>query len=218
MANALKDMLTDTGAATPPAKSKAAPPPPAAEPDDQPQGDVAGVLSHIASIELEAVVGGCLQRITFDRGQYGTAPNPAQIKGALLTLDPNAKVRDQFFTKGGGPKDVKTARAQVLIIAVKDTFKKVELVCQNGDDVTVSVGKRDVDEFPIKIEALGKLTPKNLAKVKAAFDDKGEATVILSEPEVFGVKYVDFGGRLYLEEMTPEPPAAETEDAEKDDE
>lgn len=180
------------------------------------QIDPGAVLKAVEKVEVEAVVGGALMRITFGR------INPANVKGALLALDPTAKVRDDFPKRGNfGPKETKQARCVALNLRVTDGGKFISLLCQNGDDFSVSVSKKNSDAFLGELTALGRLGERHLAKVAKAFEDKGEATVILPEDEQFGVNYWSTDdGKHFLDGMTPEPPAekeADNEGKEKGD-
>lgn len=167
---------------------------------------VADILGQIAGIEVEAVIKGALQRITFKDGT-----NPAAVKDMLLALDEGALVRDAFPVRGGGGnRDTKLARALVLNPEVREsgTFIKITAVSEDGEDLTIAVPKKKAPEWLPALEALGKLTEKNLAKIKAAFDAKKAATVILSEDEQFGIRFwkMDDGG-CFMESMQAEPPA-----------
>ena len=165
---------------------------------------VADLLDAITGIELEAVLCGALMRLKF-----GPGLDPADILPALKALDPNVQVRDAFPMKGQfGNRETKTATALVITARVTDSGAFVDITCQNGDDISVSVSKKKAPEFPANLAALGRLTPDHLAKVQTAYDSKSTATVVLSDAERFGVKYwTTDDGKNFLDEMTPEPPA-----------
>lgn len=161
------------------------------------------VVERIASIEIEAIVGGALQRISFRAGT-----NPGEVKAMLLSIDAGAKVRDEFPMKRFGNRDTKSARARVINARVTDSGKFVDLICQNGEDLSVSVSKKHAETFLADIGALNKLREKSLAKLAKAFDEKSAATIILDADEQFGVKYwTTDDGKAFLDSMTAEAPA-----------
>jgi len=195
----LKDALTNRSPATQEA------PPPAAPAAEQSAGFYPPISPDIvAKIEIEAVVGGALQRITFAAGI-----NPASVKGFLLALDPAAKVRDDFPSRNfGNGKNTKTARAMMLTLRITPSGKFCDLACRNGDDIMVSVPRKLSDGFPDSLATLNRLTPGNLDKVRKAYKDQSTAVVILSEAEQFCVHYwTSDDGKSFLESLTAEPPA-----------
>jgi hypothetical protein len=163
-------------------------------------------MQNLLGIEIEAVIGGALMRLNFSGEQ-----NPAELRNAILAIDPNAKMRDDFPKRGGGPRDTKSARVLAINLRVTDGGAFVDLVCQGPDgDMSVAVSKKASPEFPGALEALGKLTPKNLDKVKAAYSSKGNATVILSEAEQFGANYwTTEDGKAFMDALTSEAPAVQ---------
>lgn len=179
--------------------------------DAENQAETFYLPDAVEGIEVEAVIGGALMRM-----QLAAGTNPAQVKGAILALDPNAKVRDDFPMRGRGPKETKLARALVINVDIKDAGKFIDLVCQNGDDMKVSVPKKASDEWLGQLEALGKVGEKNLLKLRHAFDEKKAATVILPEDEQFGVKYFEIDGKGYLEGMQADPPPETESDDNKE--
>ncbi|MFA6243908.1 MAG: hypothetical protein WC655_23395 [Candidatus Hydrogenedentales bacterium] len=162
------------------------------------------VVSRIAGIEIEAIVGGALQRIKFVEGT-----NPGEVLAMLKSIDGAAQVRTEFPSKSfGGKRDTKEARAIVLNVRVTDSGKFIDLISKNGEDLSVAVSKKAADTFLESLKALNKLDPKNLAKVEKAFAEKGTATIILTEPEQFGVRYwMTDDHKAFMESMTAEPPA-----------
>lgn len=167
------------------------------------------ICARIAGVEIEAVVGGALQRIQFVAGT-----NPAEVKAMLLSLDPNTKVRDDFPKRGSfGNRETKAARCLVINARVTDTGKFVDLVCQNGDDLSVAVSKKNSETFLQDLTALQKLHDRNLKKLAKAFDEKGTATVILGDDEQFGVNYwTTDDGKAFMDSMATEPPAPKGDD------
>lgn len=159
----------------------------------------------VESIEVEAVVGGCLQRIRLKANT-----DPAQVKAIILAADPGALVRDAFPVRGGGSRETKTARALVINVRVSDSGKFVDIICQNGEDLSVAVSKKRADGFPTDLANLNRLTEHSLAKIVNAYQSKGLAVVILTEPEQFGVNYwVTDDGKAFLDSLSAEPPAAQ---------
>lgn len=178
---------------------------------EDPNNLAALLMGGLTGIELEAVVGGALMKL-----QFGPGLNPAGIKAGLLAMDPAAKVRDDFPKRGNfGNRDTKTTRCVTILVKVTDAYKFFDLVCQNGDDIKVTVSKKKADSFPSDLAALGKLTEKNIAKIQEAVEGKKEATVILGEGEQFGVNYwASDDGKAFMDSLTPEPPAHDAEKTE----
>lgn len=173
------------------------------EADDE---DAPNELSTIVeSIEVEAVVGGCLQRMRLKANT-----DPAQVKAIILAADPNALVRDAFPVRGGGSRETKTARAKVISARITPNGKFCDIICQNGDDITVAVSKKKAETFPTDLAALGRLTPHNIEKIQTAYATNGSATVILTAEEEFGVHYwVTDDGKAFMDSLSAEPPAAQ---------
>lgn len=169
--------------------------------------DAPNELSTIVeSIEVEAVVGGCLQRMRLKANT-----DPAQVKAIILAADPNALVRDAFPMRGqSGSRETKTARAKGIIARITANGKFVDLLCQNGDDISVQVSKRKGETFVTDLAALGKLSEHNLKKIQDAFATLTAATVLLTEAEEFSVHYwTSDDGKAFMDSMSPEPPAAQ---------
>lgn len=169
------------------------------------------ILKAIGKIEVEAVVGGVLQKITFESGF-----NPADILASLKLLDENTKVRDDFPAKSawGGNRETKTA--YVLSIRASNTGagKFIELaagrvVDGKEEEVLINVGKDDSDKWLENVIALGKLTETQLDKLNHALNDKnGKASLILKDAQCFGAEYYESkNGSAYLSKMTVEHPA-----------
>jgi hypothetical protein len=174
-------------------------------------GGVQDILDAIEGVEIEAVVGGALQRIRFAGGI-----NPADVAGMLRTLDANAKVRDAFPMKAAfGNRETKLARALVINLRITDSGKFIDITCQNGEDLSVSVSKKNSDTFLDSLRALGKLHEKNVAKAEKAFAEKGAAVLILKDEEQFGVQYWKTDdGKAFMEGMVAEAPAVVEEGGE----
>lgn len=168
------------------------------------------IVAMVEGVEIEAVVGGALQRIRFKAGT-----NPAHVGGLLKALDPAAKLRDAFPMRGGGgPRNTELARVLVITVRVSDSGKFIDLVGQNGDDLKIAVSKNKSDSFLDELKALNKVGDKHITKLEKAFGEKGDATVILPESEQFGAKYWKTDdGKAYLDGLQAEPPAAADGDA-----
>lgn len=160
----------------------------------------------VTAVEVEAVLAGALMRITF-----GVGTNPAEVPDILKQLDANVKFREDFPRAGfGGKRETKVARALVLTVEAKDSGKFINITAHNaGEDLTIAVSRKNADDWLPKLEALGKVSDEKLAKIRAAFDNRKAATVILSEAEQFGCRYFELDGKGFLDEMLAEPPAAE---------
>lgn len=157
----------------------------------------------IEGIEVEAVVGGALMRI-----RLGAGVNPARVKESLLALDPGAQVRDKFWSKNGGrPTDKATALVVTARVSDKGAF--VEIIAQNGTDLQISVPRKKVDGFVADVARLGKLSEVNVEKLAKAFEMRGQAAVVLSDEERFGVLYYTLDGRHFLEGLEAEAPVEE---------
>lgn len=173
--------------------------------------DITQILRSIAGIEIEAVLGGCLQRVTFSAGT-----NPAQVGDMLRALDPAAKLRDDFPSRGswGGSRETKTAR--VLSISARNTSsgKFIELGCiamvdGKEKDIPISVGKDDSEGWLSAVLALNKLSDTQADELtKALTTANGKASVNLRKAEnQFGAEYyTSKSGGCYLSKMTAEAP------------
>lgn len=168
-----------------------------------------GDALEVVNVSCEAVVGGALMKIDF-----GPGSNPAAVKAFLLALDPNAEVRSEFPKRGNfGPRETKQARAIAMNLRITDNGKFIDLICQNGDDLTVNVSKKASETFEQDLKALGKLKEKSLQKVGKAFKEKGTATLILDEGEQFGVHFWSTeDGKHFLDHLSAEAPAVEADD------
>jgi hypothetical protein len=140
----------------------------------------------VERIEVEAVVCGALQRVTL----VGVAPH--QVKAYLTALDPVAKVRDDFpsrgFGGGGGGRDCKTGRLLVVNVRATDSglFWKLTVSGPDGD-VPVEVSKKKADTFLDALRSVNKIDDALLEKLSTAISGKKEAVAVLTV-EV-GVKY-----------------------------
>jgi len=163
-------------------------------------------LARIAEISVEAVVGGCLQRIRFKPGT-----NPADVGAILRGCDPAAKVRDDFPHRNyGGARATKLARVLVVNVRVTDAAKFIDLTCQaEGDDLSVAISKKSAGTFLEDLKALGRLSSAHIGKLAAAFEHKGSATVVLAdEGEQFAVKFwTTDDGRHFMDSLIAEPPS-----------
>ena len=179
------------------------------KPQPQPQthwsNDMSNQIDSIASIEIDVVIAGTLQRITFTAGT-----DPVGVPELLRRLDPNVQFRDSFPTRGGAPRATLQARVLVINIEGRADSTFIKLVCKNsdGEDLSVSIPKRKTSEFLPSLEGLGKLSERNTGKLRVAMETKKGATVILTEAEQIGIAYWKTeGGDCYMESMTAEPPA-----------
>lgn len=159
----------------------------------------------IAGIEIEAIIGGALMRVSFAAGT-----NPATAPQLLRELDPGAQFREAFYSRGSNASRA-TLQARALVITAESrgdmTFIKITATNSDGEDLTIAVSKKKAPEWLPAVEALGKLATKTIGKLKAALETKKAATAILSEAEQFGVGYWKADdGTAYLDSMTAEPP------------
>ena len=157
----------------------------------------------IAGIEIESVIGGAVQRITFVAGT-----NPVDAVALLREIDPNAQFRTQFFTKGGGSRDTKQARVLVITAQARNGGKFISMTGQSADgDVNIAVSKKKSDGWLSDLTALGKLSDKNLEKLGAALNEGKSATVILPESEQFGCAYFKTDdGSAFMDSMSADAP------------
>ena len=155
------------------------------------------------------MVNGCLMRIDFK-----AETSPMLVADALKVM--GAKVRDDFPSRGNfGKKETKLARALTIIARVTESGKFIDVVAQNGEDLSISVTKKKADDFAGEIKALGKVHEKNLAKLEKVMAEKGNATIILSEDEQFGVQFwTTDDGKAFYDGAVAEPPAPKIDDAE----
>jgi hypothetical protein len=168
------------------------------------------LVEHICpSVEIEVVLNGALMRLRFED------LDPREVVPLLRAMDPGVKFRDAFPMKGGPGRETKKARVLVINARVTDSGKFIDVVAQNGDDISVSVSRKNADGFVDAVKALNRLGGEHLAKLEKAFADKGTVTIILKEPEQFGVAYwVSDDGRPFAESFEANPPAL-VADAEK---
>lgn len=167
------------------------------------------VVGRVTAVEVEAVIGGVLQRVRLGRC------NPAEVGLMLRALDPGAKWRDDWPKKSFGDRPLKTARVLVISLRVSDSGKFWDLVGRDEDDLSIGVSKKNADTMLDLIRALNRVGEKHLAKLQAAMDGKASATIVLSEAEQFGARYwTTDEGKHYLDSLEPEPPAAATEPGE----
>ena len=160
----------------------------------------------LAGVELEAKVDGVIQKLKFEAGY-----DPAEILEAIREADANAEFRTEFFTRrGGGNKDTKAATALVLSARITDSGKFITITAHNAeenDDLSISVSKKKSDEWLGQVDQLGKLSDKNMDKLKAAFDSKKTVTVVLSDDEQFFCKYWKTDdGAAFLDSMAAQAP------------
>jgi len=157
----------------------------------------------VDGIEVEAVIGGVLQRVRLS----GVAP--MDVKALLQGWDPACKVREDFPSKFmGGKKETKTARVLVINMRCSDSGKFIDLTAQNGDDISIAVPKRLSETFVSDLKALDKLGDKQLAKLEKAVREKTSATLILREEEQIGAKYwTSDDGKAFLDSLAVDAPA-----------
>lgn len=159
------------------------------------------------SVKVQVVMLGAMVELEYE------ACSVAQALAAIREEDPEAEFRTAFPAKGGfGSKETKLARVLVVGVRVSKSGKFIDLTSSaGGDDFKVSVGKNSADSFVADVEALGKLGARAIDKLKKAFEEKSEATVVLGEVEQFGVKYFTLGdsGRRFADSFVAEPPAEE---------
>lgn len=107
--------------------------------------DTIPAVPAIAGIEIEAVIGGALMRVTFVAGT-----NPAQVPALIREIDPAVQFRDSFPTRGGGGARA-TQGAKVLVITVEgrgdSIFIKLTATTKDGDDTSISVSKKRSGDF-----------------------------------------------------------------------
>lgn len=160
------------------------------------------------SIDVECVAHGALMRVGF-----GAGVSLDEALDYLRRSDPNVKFKTDFPAKGGfGPKETKLARVLMIGVRCGDNGKFIEMSCSGGgDDFKVSVGKNHADAFVGEVEKLGKLSAKQIDKLRKAFDEKGEALAVLEPGQQFGVKYwaTDDGKRRFADGYQAEAPADE---------
>lgn len=166
-------------------------------------------IPMIAGIEIEAIIGGALMRISFIAGT-----NPAIVPQLLRELDSGAQFRDAFPMRGGGAVRA-TLKALALFIMIEArgdrTFVKITGTNTDGEDLTINVPSKKAAEWLPAVEALGKLGTKTLAKLRAATESKRAETAVLLDTEKFGVNYWRTDdGTAYLDSMTAEPPPGVT--------
>lgn len=159
------------------------------------------------SISLDAVVGGALMQLRFS----GQTP-PTAIKPWILSLDPAAKIRDDFPAKNfGQSRDLKTARALVVTLKKYNDNLSLDFLCQTpeGDNLTASPYRNAAAKIVQALAALPNLTPANKAKIEQIQAATGNPTLplVLTPEEQFGVKYWTKDGSHIAEEITPEAPA-----------
>jgi len=165
------------------------------------------LAKNVACIEVDVVMKGCLQRIKLKAGT-----DPARVADLIKAADPNAKLRDDFPRSKQYSRETKTARALSIIVKVTDSSKFIDVICSSGDDdFTIGVPRKKADSFPDDLAALGKLSERNMDKIRGAFESKGSATVVLGAEE-FGVVYwTTDDGKHFLDSMAADPPADQPE-------
>lgn len=208
----LNDLLSGTDSGSMPAPEPKSgipdiptPPPPPPRRSIQSTSSTPSTPS-IQSIEVEAVVNGALMRVTLSDA------TPAEALALLRECDPNAQFRTEFPRSGrGGSRDTKSARAVGLMLNIRDSFKGIDIIAVDagGQEITVSVSKAKAETWPADVAALGRLTDDQVERIRALFERKGTAPIMLADPQQFGVDYwTADDGKSYLDKMTPEPPVA----------
>lgn len=138
-------------------------------------------MACVESIEVEAVIGGVLQRIRVS----GLLPNA--LGAWLKEQDPNAQVRTEFPSKSFGGKR-ETKKAQCISLTLKKSEKGLfgDFLCQlqDGECVSVGITKRfDVDSLGVV------LSQERMAQVKGLAEKGGALPLMLNETERFTVCY-----------------------------
>lgn len=153
--------------------------------------------AEVLQIEVDAVVGGCLMKIALS----GVAP--MEVLPWLRSLDPAAKVRDDFPAKGAfGKRDTKRARLMVITLRASDAGLFIDLVCMGEAEVSVGIGKKKAPEFIGLLGATGVVGADRIQKLEAAAASKGQATVILGESERVEVEYwTTDDGKAFFESL-----------------
>ncbi len=161
----------------------------------------------VHKVEVEAVVGGALQRITL----FGCPPE--LVVEYLKWRDPNAKVRDDFPSKKSwGSRETKTASVKTITGRVTGSGKFIDLISDAGDtDIMVSVPKKLSGEFLTLVSSLQRLGDRSLARLTAGLEKEGSFVVSLGEGEGFGVAYwtAEDGKHIADSFVSEGPPAAE---------
>lgn len=154
----------------------------------------------VQRIEVDAVIGGCLMKITLGAGM-----SPEGVLPYLRTLDPNCKVRDDFPSKSfGGKRETLRARLLVITLRATDNGLFIDLVCRGEKDVSVAVSKKKAPEFRDLIAGCGKVSSEHLESIDTAIVSKGSATVVLVGDEAVDVEYwTTDDGKAFLEALHP---------------
>lgn len=156
---------------------------------DDSDGPAASSLQPTVSLErvdVEAVVGGVLMRLSF-RG----VTQPGAIAGWLKAQDAGAKWRDDFPKKfDGKARETKSALVKVITLRASDSGLFWDLVAVgDGDELSVSVSKKLSGDFADRLRLTEALAPERLVKLTEAIAGKKTATLILTETEGLVVKY-----------------------------
>lgn len=167
-------------------------------------------LARISTIEVDAVMGGVLMRLTL------ACVSPMGVASFLREIDPQVQFRDSFPVRGGGKRDTKEGIALFLQGDIKDTGAFWKLVCQSGDEtVTVDVSKRRSGTFVEDVIGLGCLGDGSVERLRKVTQSKGAMTLPLSAAEQFTVRYWvsdDGSGRAYMEAMEAQSNKGNTHD------
>ena len=159
---------------------------------------------HIAGIKVQAVVGGALQDI-----QYGPRTNPEEVKADLLRRDPNAKVKSEFFTKGGGgfKNDIKTAKVLNMNVQFANPNRQViNFTAVDGDQGISADAYKDAKDVAKAIVALGVLPEASLKTTQDAVDGNANNVVLIPKECSFGVQYHEYDGKTYFDGVTADLP------------
>lgn len=166
--------------------------------DMAPWGTVERTSVEVERIEVEAVIGGVLQRVTL----RGCAPD--EVGDVIRAWDAQAKFRDDFPRRGGGGRDTKLVRCYQIAGA--------GLSCYEGDEVrTVLISKAKRDGLAEAIAQLGRLNDDHTSKLADVLGGETSKAILLKDPEEqFGVKYwMTDDGKAFLDSVQAEPPAEE---------
>lgn len=158
--------------------------------------DVEG-MERVERIEVDAVVGGCLMKITLS----GFAPQ--DVLPWLKSCDAGCKVRDDFPAKGAfGKRETKRARLKAVTLKASANGTFIDLLCKGEKSVSVTVSKKSADGFIAALSGTGRVYQDNLDELQAAFDSKGNATVMLDDAEAVDVEYwTTEDGKAFMESL-----------------
>lgn len=178
-----------------------------------PAMDPCSVLSRMASgVDVEVILDGVRMIIHFRPGT-----DPMAILPALKAADPNVQTHSQFWSKGGGIRETKTAICEMISLRVTSTGAFIDLACvspDGNDAYPVRVTKKKSDSFAAELRAVGLVSEGNLDKIDNAITEKAGTPVLvmLKGPERFGVKFFSTDdNQHFLDSVSAELPKADTQ-------